>query len=52
MKISRNWLEDYIKLDMGDEELGEILTDLGLEVEGMEQFESVKGGALFLGLVS
>lgn len=44
MKISRNWLEDYIMLDMSDEALGDILTDLGLEVEGMEQFESVKGG--------
>lgn len=44
MKISRNWLERYIMLDMSDEELSIILTDLGLEVEGMERTESVKGG--------
>lgn len=44
MKISRNWLEQYINLDMSDDELAGILTDLGLEVEGMERQETVKGG--------
>lgn len=44
MKISYNWLKRYIKLDMGVEELAALLTDSGLEVEGIEKFQSVKGG--------
>ena len=44
MKISYNWLAKYIKLDVEPERLSTILTDIGLEVEGMEKFQSVKGG--------
>lgn len=44
MKISYNWLKRYIDLDMEVETLGELLTDSGLEVEGIEKFQSVKGG--------
>ncbi len=44
MKVSLNWLKEYIKLDHSPEKIGEILTDLGLEVEGMEIVESIKGG--------
>ena len=44
MKISLNWLRDYITLDNGPEEISEILTAIGLEVEGMEEVESVPGG--------
>ena len=44
MKISYNWLKDYIDIDMPPAELGDILTNIGLEVEGMETFEPVKGG--------
>ena len=44
MKLSRNWLSRYIDLPMSDDKLSEILTTIGLEVEGMEQIESVKGG--------
>lgn len=44
MKVSRNWLEKYIDLQESDESLSEILTGLGLEVEGVERVESVKGG--------
>lgn len=44
MKISYNWLKQYLKLDLPAEETGIILTDLGLEVEGIEPYESVKGG--------
>jgi phenylalanyl-tRNA synthetase beta chain len=44
MKISYNWLKDYIKTDLSVNEVSTILTDTGLEVEGLEQFESVKGG--------
>ena len=44
MKISYNWLKQFIKVDWDAEKTGELLTDLGLEVEGIETFESVKGG--------
>ncbi len=43
MKISNNWLKDYIKIDLKTEKVGEYLTDIGLEVEGIDKFESVKG---------
>lgn len=44
MKISLNWLKDYIKIDLPAERVAEILTDTGLEVEGLEKLESIKGG--------
>lgn len=44
MHISYNWLKQFIKLDITPEETSEILTDLGLEVEGITQYESLKGG--------
>jgi len=44
MQISYNWLKQFIKLDITPEETSEILTNLGLEVEGIESFESLKGG--------
>ncbi len=44
MKLSYNWLKQYIDLDVDPHELSAILTDIGLEVEGMEKFQSVKGG--------
>ncbi len=44
MKISYNWLKQFIKLPNDPEETGFLLTDLGLEVEGIKKFESVKGG--------
>ncbi|OQX97994.1 MAG: phenylalanine--tRNA ligase subunit beta [Bacteroidetes bacterium 4572_128] len=44
MKISYNWLKNYINLDLSVDKLSQILTDIGLEVEGIENFESVKGG--------
>lgn len=45
MKISLNWLRDYISLEgLSVEEISEILTALGLEVEGVEKVESLKGG--------
>jgi len=43
MKISYNWLKQFIKTDWTPEKTGELLTDLGLEVEGIERFQSVKG---------
>lgn len=44
MKISYNWIKNFIKVDLPSEQTGALLTDLGLEVEGIEPFESVKGG--------
>jgi phenylalanyl-tRNA synthetase beta chain len=44
MKISYNWLKQFLKIDRTPEETGELLTDLGLEVEGIQTFQSVKGG--------
>lgn len=43
MKISNNWLKDYIKTDLKTDKIGEYLTDIGLEVEGIEKYEAVKG---------
>jgi phenylalanyl-tRNA synthetase beta chain len=44
MKISYNWLKQFIKVDWDAEKTGNLLTDLGLEIEGIERYESVKGG--------
>ena len=44
MKISINWLKDYLQTDHTPKEISEILTNLGLEVEKISSFESIKGG--------
>ena len=44
MKISYSWLKDYIALEQSPEEIGKILTQIGLEVGGIEEVETVKGG--------
>jgi len=44
MKISYNWLKEYLAIDLPVEEVSEILTDIGLEVEGLEKKQSVEGG--------
>jgi phenylalanyl-tRNA synthetase beta chain len=44
MKISYNWLKQFIKIDLKSEETATLLTDLGLEVEIVEKYQSVKGG--------
>ncbi|MCQ4034615.1 phenylalanine--tRNA ligase subunit beta [Kaistella montana] len=43
MKISNNWLKDYIKTELKSDKIGEYLTDIGLEVEGIEKYEAIKG---------
>lgn len=43
MKISYNWLQQFLQIDWDATKTGELLTDLGLEVEGIETKESVKG---------
>lgn len=44
MKISYKWLKEYINIDLDIDKVSEILTDTGLEVEGVEEVESIKGG--------
>jgi phenylalanyl-tRNA synthetase beta chain len=44
MKISYNWLKQFIKIDLKSEETATLLTDLGLEVEVVEKYQSVRGG--------
>src|SRR5687768_6515701 len=44
MLISYDWLKQFIKTDKPAQEIGQILTAGGLEVEGIETFEVVKGG--------
>ena len=44
MKISYNWLKEYINIDLDANVVAKYLTDTGLEVEGIETVESVKGG--------
>lgn len=43
MKISYNWLKQFIKINWEAEKVGDLLTDLGLEIESIEKIESVKG---------
>ena len=44
MEISYNWLKEYVKFDLEPEALGQVLTDIGLEVEDMRTVESIPGG--------
>ena len=44
MKISFNWLREYLPVDLDAAEVSRILTNTGLEVEGMEETEDVPGG--------
>ena len=44
MKISYCWLREYVKTSLQPEEVAEILTSVGLEVESLEKYCPVKGG--------
>lgn len=44
MKISYKWLRDYVDTDLTPHELDDLLTFSGLEIEGVEKVESIKGG--------
>lgn len=44
MKISYNWLKEYIHIELPPDEVAGLLTSIGLEVENLEKFESVRGG--------
>ncbi len=53
MKVSYNWLKDYVKTNLSPDELSKVLTDIGLEVDGIEKIENIKGGleGVFVGEV-
>jgi ribosomal protein L12E/L44/L45/RPP1/RPP2 len=44
MTISYNWLHEYLPVTIEPERLSKILTAVGLEVESLEKYESLKGG--------
>ena len=44
MRISCNWLRDYIECDLSAEQIAEALTSIGLEVDSLEQVEAIPGG--------
>ncbi|MGE4287411.1 MAG: phenylalanine--tRNA ligase subunit beta [Salinivirgaceae bacterium] len=44
MKISYNWLKQYINIDLEPEKLASLLTSLGLEVGNVETYQSIQGG--------
>ncbi|MDY0173578.1 MAG: phenylalanine--tRNA ligase subunit beta [Bacteroidales bacterium] len=44
MKILYNWLKDYLPLGMTPVKTAEVLTDIGLEVESLEEIETIPGG--------
>ena len=43
MKISLNWLRQFVNTDWSAEQISDLLTDLGLEVEGIHTYESIPG---------
>ncbi len=44
MKISYNWIKQFIQTDLAPEKISKLLTDCGLEVESTEEFQSISGG--------
>lgn len=44
MNISFSWLKKYVDFDLTPDEVGKVLTSIGLEVGGVEECESVRGG--------
>jgi len=44
MNISYNWLKQYINIDVTPDELSKALTSIGLEVGGVEEVQTIKGG--------
>jgi phenylalanyl-tRNA synthetase beta chain len=44
MNVSFNWLKDYLQFDLTPQETMAALTSIGLETEGLEEKETIKGG--------
>jgi phenylalanyl-tRNA synthetase beta chain len=44
MKLSYNWLKDYLKCDLTAQQIADAMTSIGIEVDGVEESEQVPGG--------
>lgn len=44
MNISYNWLKEYVDFDLTPEEVSAALTSIGLETDGVEEVQTIKGG--------
>ncbi|MCR5277562.1 MAG: phenylalanine--tRNA ligase subunit beta [Bacteroidales bacterium] len=44
MKLSYNWLKDYLKCDLSATQIAEAMTSIGIEVDGVDEQEAVEGG--------
>ena len=44
MKVSYSWIKDYLNVELNAIDCAKVLTDTGLEVEGIQEVESIKGG--------
>ena len=44
MKISYKWLKEYVDFNLSADEVAAALTSIGLEVDGVEEVQSIKGG--------
>ena len=44
MNVSYKWLKEYVDFDLTPDEVAAALTSVGLEVDGVEEVQSVKGG--------
>ena len=44
MNISYNWLKDYLDFDLSPQATSDALTSIGLETEGLNEIETIKGG--------
>lgn len=44
MKVSYNWLKDYLKCELNPQQIAEAMTSIGIEVDGVEEEEQIPGG--------
>ncbi len=44
MKLSYNWLKDYLETDLTPAQVAEAMTSIGIEVDGVEEQEQIPGG--------
>ena len=44
MKLSYNWLKDYLEFDLTPAQVAEAITSIGIEVDSLEEQEEIPGG--------
>ena len=44
MKLSYNWLKEYLKCDLTPQQVADAMTSIGIEVDGVEEQEQIPGG--------